>query len=69
MYPREAVPEMIRLVRSKLIDISQFNLAEFDLDRANDAVDHAANNAGPFHLTVLRPDRTHKPVLKFGLLR
>ncbi len=58
MHPREAVPEMICLVRSKLIDISQFNLAEFDLKRANDAVNHAANDAGPFHLTVLRPDKT-----------
>jgi hypothetical protein len=27
----------------------------FRLDRANDAVTHAAANAGPFKMTVLRP--------------
>ena len=61
MYPREAVPEMVRLIRARLIDLSQFAVAEFDLDHANDAVDHAANNAGPFRLTVLRPESRDSP--------
>jgi alcohol dehydrogenase len=57
MYPREAAAEMVRLVRAGLIDLAQFDLTEFGLDDVNDAVAHAAANAGPFRLTVLRPDR------------
>jgi alcohol dehydrogenase len=48
---------MIQLVRSGLIDIGQFEVSEFALDDANDAVAHAAAHAGPRQLTVLRPDR------------
>ena len=57
MYPREAVAPMVRLVRSGLIDLAQFDVTEFGLDDANAAVAHAAANAGPLRLTVLRPDR------------
>ena len=32
-------------------------MTEFGLDDVNDAVAHAAANAGPLGLTVLRPDR------------
>ena len=56
MYPRDAVPRMVRLVRAGLIDIAGFDLSEFALDDANAAVAHAAANAGPHQLTVLRPD-------------
>ncbi|HEY2751923.1 hypothetical protein [Phenylobacterium sp.] len=38
-----------------LIDLRQFDLAEFALDDANDAVAYAAANSGPRELTVLRP--------------
>lgn len=55
MYRREAIPRMIRMVRSGLIDLGQFQLAEFPLAEANAAVAHAAANAGPRQLTVLRP--------------
>ena len=48
---------MVRLVRAGLVDLAQFDLTEFGLDDANDAVAHAAANAGPLQLTVLRPDR------------
>ena len=57
MYPREAVTQMVRLVRAGLIDLHHFELSEFALDDANDAVAHAAQSAGPLRLTVLRPDR------------
>jgi alcohol dehydrogenase len=56
MYPREAIPRMVRMIRAGLIDLGQFHLAEFALDHANEAVAHAAANAGPRQLTVLRPD-------------
>ena len=57
MYSRDAIARMVGLVRSGLLDIAQFDLTEFGLDDANDAVAHAAANAGPLGLTVLRPDR------------
>ena len=46
---------MAGLVRSGLLDLSHFEVTEFALDNANDAVEHAAANGGPFRLTVLRP--------------
>jgi alcohol dehydrogenase len=57
MYPRNAPSRMVQLFRAGLIDLAQFDVAEFGLDDVNDAVAHAATNAGPFRLTVLRPDR------------
>ncbi|MDR3497892.1 MAG: zinc-binding alcohol dehydrogenase family protein [Parvibaculum sp.] len=55
LCPRDAVPRMIGLVRSGLLDPGQFDIAEFDLAHVNDAVAHAAAYAGPFQTTVLRP--------------
>jgi alcohol dehydrogenase len=55
MYERNAIPGMVQMVRSGLIDLGQFELAEFPLDEANAAVAHADANAGPRQLTVLRP--------------
>jgi len=46
---------MIQMVRAGLIDLAQFQVVEFGLDDANAAVAHAAVNAGPRQLTVLRP--------------
>lgn len=57
MYSREAIPRMVGLIRSRLVDLDQFELAEFPLVEANEAVAYAAGNAGPRQLTVLRPDR------------
>ncbi len=57
MYAREAVTRMVRLVRAGMIDLGKFDVTEFALDDANEAVAHAAANAGPLRLTVLRPDR------------
>jgi alcohol dehydrogenase len=58
MYTKDAIPRMVRMVRAGLIDLAQFELTEFGLDDANAAVADAAANAGPRHLTVLRPDRS-----------
>lgn len=57
MFPREAISRMIRLVRAGLVNLEHFAVTEFNLDRANEAVAHAAANGGPFKLTVLRPDQ------------
>ncbi|MBS0332872.1 MAG: zinc-binding dehydrogenase [Proteobacteria bacterium] len=56
MYEPAAVPRMVQMVRSGLIALSQFDLAEFALDDANEAVAYAAANAGPRQLTVIRPN-------------
>jgi alcohol dehydrogenase len=56
MYPPQAVPRMVQMVRAGLIDLHQFDLAEFALDDANVAVAYAAANAGPRQLTVIRPN-------------
>jgi alcohol dehydrogenase len=56
MYRRDAIPRMVQIVRAGLIDLGQFELSEFALDKANEAVAHAAANAGPRQLTVIRPD-------------
>jgi alcohol dehydrogenase len=55
MYPREANVRLIALVRSGLLDLSQFEVTEFALPDANEAVAYAALNGGPFKLTVIRP--------------
>ncbi len=57
MYGRDAIPRMAQMVRAGLIDLGQFELTEFRLDEANEAAAHAAADAGPRQLTVLRPDR------------
>jgi alcohol dehydrogenase len=46
---------MVGLIRSGLVNLDNFDAATFDLDHANEAVAHAAANAGPFKMTVIRP--------------
>ncbi|WBO22900.1 medium chain dehydrogenase/reductase family protein [Sphingomonas abietis] len=55
MYDRTAVPKMVGLVRSGLLDLRHFATTEFAVDRVNEAVEQAAADAGPFRLTVVRP--------------
>ena len=55
MYEPSAVLRIIALVRAGLLDLHHFEVTEFPLDRANEAVTHAAAHAGPFRITVLRP--------------
>lgn len=55
MYDTAAIPGLVGLVRSGLLDLGHWAVTEFPLAEVNDAVDHAAANAGPFKLTVLKP--------------
>jgi alcohol dehydrogenase len=55
MYPLHATTLMVGLIRSGLVNLDNFDAATFDLDHANEAVAHAAANAGPFKMTVIRP--------------
>jgi alcohol dehydrogenase len=56
MYARDAIVRMIRMVRAGMIDLECFDLTEFALDDANEAIQYANDNGGPLRLTVLRPD-------------
>ena len=58
MYPRHAVPKLLGLVRSGLLDLGLVDVTEFGLSQANEAVLHAAENSGPHQMTVVRPDRS-----------
>lgn len=53
--PREANSRLIKLVRSGLLDLGHFEVTDFALDDANEAVAYAAANGDPFKATVLRP--------------
>ena len=55
MYPRDAVRRLIGMVRSGQIRLDGFVVTEFPLEQVNEAVAHAAANAGPFKMTVVRP--------------
>ena len=55
MYPPDAASRLIALVRAGLLRLDEYETTAFDLDHANEAVDHAAANGGPFKLTVIRP--------------
>jgi alcohol dehydrogenase len=55
MYPREAAQRMVGLIRSGLVRLEEFAVTEFPLAKVNEAVAHAAANAGPFKMTVVRP--------------
>jgi alcohol dehydrogenase len=54
MYDSAAVTGMVRLVHSGLLDLEQFAVTEFSPQDVNEAVAHAASNAGPFKLTALK---------------
>jgi alcohol dehydrogenase len=55
MYPPHAATLMAGMVRAGLVDLDQFEVTAFGLDRANEAVTHAAAHAGPFKMTVIQP--------------
>lgn len=55
MYPRHAVPNMIRLAEGGILPLDQFAFDAFRLDDANEAVACARQNAGPFRMTVIQP--------------
>jgi len=55
MYPRHANIGLIALVRAGLLDLEHFEVTNFALADANEAVAHASADRGPFKLTVMRP--------------
>src|SRR5262252_6239012 len=55
MYRRDSIARLIALVRSDLLRLDHHEAKCFNLDDVNAAVAHAAANAGPFAMTVLRP--------------
>jgi alcohol dehydrogenase len=46
---------MVGLVRAGLVNLDHFDIAVFDLDHADEAVAYAADNSGPFKMTVIQP--------------
>ena len=55
MYSPEAVTRLAGLVHAGLLQLGQFDVTNFGLDQANEAVAHAAAHGGPFRMTVIRP--------------
>lgn len=55
MYDAAAVPGMVGLIRGGLLDLRHWAVTAFPLEDVNEAVAHAAAEAGPFKLTVLTP--------------
>ena len=55
MYPPSAIPRLVGVLRAGLIDLAQLAVTTFPLDRATEAVAHAAAHAGPFELTAICP--------------
>ena len=55
MYPRGAATRMIDMVRAGLLRLDGHDIATFPLDRANEAVAHAAIHTGPFRMTAICP--------------
>ena len=55
MYPRDSIARLIALVRAGLLSLGHHQARCFSLDDVNEAIAHAAANAGPFNMTLLRP--------------
>ena len=55
MYARDSIARLIGLVRAGLLRLDHHEATCFGLDEVNEAVAHAAANAGPVNMTVLRP--------------
>lgn len=55
MCPPEANVDIVKLVRSGLLDLGLFEVTPFPLDRIADAVEHAAAHPRGFRLTVVTP--------------
>ena len=55
MYSRDAASRVIAMVRAGLLSLDGYEITTFPLEKANEAVVHAAVNAGPFRMTVISP--------------
>ena len=54
MYPTTAGPRLAALARAGVLNLGLYEISEFDLAHVNEAVVHAADNGGPFKMTVVR---------------
>nr|WP_246738257.1 hypothetical protein [Bradyrhizobium sp. CCBAU 051011] len=54
MYPPHAAILIAGLIRSGLVSLDHFEVTAFGLDRANEAVAHAAAHSGQFRMTVIQ---------------
>ena len=52
---RDDALRMVGLIRGGLLPLNTYDVTEFALDKANEAVIHASAHKGPFKLTVIRP--------------
>lgn len=55
MFSRDAAARMVSLIRAGLVSLDLFEVTEFPLAAAEQAMTHAATHAGPFQHTVLLP--------------
>ena len=55
MFDRDSIAPLVALAKCGLLHLSQWEVTEFPLGQANEAVQHAAANGGPFKITVIRP--------------
>ena len=55
MYPPSAPRQMVNMIRAGLIDLDAYKITSFPLAEVTRALDHAAEHAGPFDVTVLTP--------------
>lgn len=55
MYPPHAPAAVVKLIRAGLLRLDGIETKTFALDDINEAIAHAAANAGPFQRTELRP--------------
>lgn len=54
MYPPHAPASLVKLIRSGHLRLDGFETKTFPLDQINEAITHAAKNAGPLQRTELR---------------
>jgi len=55
MYSRESIGRLIGLARAGLLRLEESEVTSFALENVNEAIAHAAANAGPFKATVICP--------------
>ena len=55
MYPCHAPARLVSMARAGLIDLGHFAATAFPLEAVEDAIAHAASDAAPFRLTLLKP--------------
>jgi alcohol dehydrogenase len=53
MYPRQAPAQLVGLIRAGILSLDPFTVSCFPLEKANEAVQYAAEHGGAFRSTVL----------------